>query len=281
MRRVIFTADDYGMCEEVNAGIEDCLAAETVRSTCVMPNMPFAAAATRLRTRFPSVSIGLHWTVSQGKPILPHADVPTLVDEAGEFWDKVEFRRRWQAGLIRPHELRSELKAQYDRFELLAGAPCYWNTHQNTHVSPGLFQLFVQTGLEIGIPAMRSHRRILVCQRGSRLRHWIRHPSFLVKGVIISLYCAKARARGMRMPTGLIYSPGCDRMADLVAVASNRYVPARPAGAEIVFHPATKVVPGLFGGLTETRVSEWKVLRDSGLHARLLSAGVESAAFDN
>jgi predicted glycoside hydrolase/deacetylase ChbG (UPF0249 family) len=41
-RRVIVTADDYGMCDSVNQAIEACLHAGTVRATCVMINMPVA-----------------------------------------------------------------------------------------------------------------------------------------------------------------------------------------------------------------------------------------------
>src|SRR5262245_21309223 len=39
-RKLIITADDYGMCEPVNQAIEECLAVGTVRATCVMTNMP-------------------------------------------------------------------------------------------------------------------------------------------------------------------------------------------------------------------------------------------------
>ena len=39
-QRLIITADDYGLCEQVNQAIEECLSAGTVRATCVMANMP-------------------------------------------------------------------------------------------------------------------------------------------------------------------------------------------------------------------------------------------------
>ena len=60
-KELIITADDYGMCESVNAAIEACISAGTVLSTNVMTNMPCCESAIQLRQRFPEypwVSIG-------------------------------------------------------------------------------------------------------------------------------------------------------------------------------------------------------------------------------
>ena len=57
-RRLIITADDYGMCETVNQAIEECLAVGTVRATCVMTNMPAYSTAESLRKKFPQSSLG-------------------------------------------------------------------------------------------------------------------------------------------------------------------------------------------------------------------------------
>ena len=39
-KKLIFTADDYGMCETVNQAINECMAAGVVRAACAMANMP-------------------------------------------------------------------------------------------------------------------------------------------------------------------------------------------------------------------------------------------------
>ena len=67
-RRLIITADDYGMCGSVNDAIEECLGAGTVRATCAMVNMPLFNATASLRHKFPGCSVGIHWTLTQGKP---------------------------------------------------------------------------------------------------------------------------------------------------------------------------------------------------------------------
>ena len=77
-QRLIITADDYGLCEPVNQAIEECLMPARVRATCVMANMPDYRAAESLRRKFPQSSLGIHWNVTQGKPVLPGEQLPSL-----------------------------------------------------------------------------------------------------------------------------------------------------------------------------------------------------------
>jgi YdjC-like protein len=93
-RRLIITADEYGMCASVNHAIDECLGAGTVRATCVMVNMPLFNATASLRHKFPNFSVGIHWTLTQGRPILTPAQLPTLVGPNGEFHPVLEFRHR-------------------------------------------------------------------------------------------------------------------------------------------------------------------------------------------
>ena len=60
-KKLIITADDYGMCDSVNRAIEECIAKKVVLSTNVMTNMECAADAATLREKYPYVSIGIHY----------------------------------------------------------------------------------------------------------------------------------------------------------------------------------------------------------------------------
>src|SRR5262245_55538218 len=161
-RKLIITADDYGMCETVNQAIEECLAVGTVRATCVMTNMPAYRTTESLRVNFPQSSLGIHWTLTEGRPVLHPAQVPSLVRQDGTFYDPVQFRERWRQRRVNTTEIRAELRAQSQRFCTIADQPDFWNTHQNFHVFPGLFAVCVALGQELHIPAMRCHRRFTV-----------------------------------------------------------------------------------------------------------------------
>lgn len=280
-KHLIITADDYGMVESVNAAIEECLAAGALRATCVMVNMPCHAPAAELRQRFPGVSVGVHWTITQGRPALPPADVPSLVDADGAFLSFAQLRRRLLRGQVRMRDIRAELRAQHRRFAALAGPPDFWNTHEGIHVSPQIFQTCVALASELGIPAMRSHRRITVPYGQSARRYMLRHPLYWLKGRIVALWSAWAERRGMRMPDGTVTIPGFRAgKAAIEDVLGRLPWPRLPRAAEFIIHPATRVHPELFGSMTDARVREYQVFRDPSLVARLASQGVQTVGFE-
>lgn len=279
-KQLIITADDYGLCPAVNDAIEDCLGAGSVSATCVMTNMPACDQAATLRRKFPRSSIGLHWNITQGRPLLGPAAVPSLFDNQGQLG--ASLRRRWLAGQISRSEMRAELIAQYERFQALCGAADFWNTHQNVHVFPGLFQFFVALGKELKIPAMRSHERITLPARGSSTAYHVRHPAYWLKGHVIRLWSREARAGGTRMPDGRLYLPGYQAGNYTLTVLLERIDWRRLERAiELVIHPARQVDATLFGGLTESRLREYELFRNPRLPARLESNGFRLVGFES
>jgi predicted glycoside hydrolase/deacetylase ChbG (UPF0249 family) len=279
MKRLIITGDDYGLCAPVNRAIEECLGAETMGAVCVMTNMPWCGPAATLRRNFPRCSLGVHWNITQGEPVLGAAAVPSLVDRDGRFHPTV--RGRWLKRRIRRQEVRAELSAQYERFVALAGAADFWNTHQNVHLVPGLFQLFVEVGRELQIPAMRSHERFTVPASGSAAGYHWRHPGYWLKGRVIRRWSERARAQGTRMPAGRLYLPGYAAGSFSLAEVLDRVPWREAAGAlELVIHPATAADSKLLGSLTDSRVREYEMFRDPRLLASARRRGVELVGFE-
>ena len=93
MKKLIVTADDYGMSKAVNDAIDAGIAAGLITTTNVMTNMPYYKEAAKLKNN-PNISVGLHWVLACGKPVLPKEEIPTLVAENGEFFPYPEFRSR-------------------------------------------------------------------------------------------------------------------------------------------------------------------------------------------
>jgi predicted glycoside hydrolase/deacetylase ChbG (UPF0249 family) len=281
-RNLIITADDYGMCDAVNEGIEACLAAGAVRSTCVMVNMPACGAATFLRARFPQTSVGIHWNLTQGCSIVPASQISNLVSPDGTFHSAAELRRQWLMRKVRVTQIRAELIAQFHRFSDLAGKPDFWTTHENVHVLPGLFKTCVALGRELSIPAMRCHRRLIVLRETTSTHYYhLRHPLYWLKGRIIARWSDQAEAAGMLMPDGRIYTPGYAAGSYAVEDILTRLKWSQAKTAvEMVIHPATSVQRELFGSLTQSRVLEYQVWSDNGLSERLYKNGLETVGFE-
>jgi len=247
-----------------------------------MTNMPGFIDATRLRERYPFCSVGVHWTLSQGQPVVDPSSLSSLVDASGGFYSIKEFRRRWITGRIRKEEIRAELRAQYNRFVEVSGPPSFWNTHENFHVQPSLFQYCVAVGCELGIPAMRCHRRVTVSNYTSPLPLPLSHPLYWFKGKIIARWSQDAERRRVRMPDGRIYAQGYDGpVVDFLddIMERVRWDSIRNA-VEVVVHPATNADSELFGDLTESRLREYKALRDPGLVDRLRQHDIQLNGFE-
>lgn len=276
MKQLIITADDYGMSRAVNDAIEDGMTAGIITSTNVMTNMPLYEEAKDLKSKFPNVSVGLHWTLSgAGKPVTPIEQVPTLVNEKGDFFSYPEFRKRYRKGLIKNEEILTELRNQFDRFYKLMGIPDYWNTHQNTHVDFNIYQLFVSLASELRIPAMRSHQRIYVPASTPNEKHslmWrIIEP---IKSRLIDYWQHSAHKKGMLSPEGLIVTLRSKDMNNIGFVFKNIKW-RRHQIAEFVIHPATCNDSPFFGKIVDQRINEYKLFSDHMTLKEIESCGIK------
>ncbi|RCK78955.1 MAG: Cellobiose phosphotransferase system YdjC-like protein [Candidatus Ozemobacter sibiricus] len=148
------TADDFGLCPEVDAGVLDLLEAGVVTAVAVLVNPPFGGVSGptagwgSLTERFDGW--GLHVNLSLGRPAAPVAQVPALVDEAGQLHGQVD-------RLVRPEvidQVRVELAAQVDAFRALTGRlPAHLTSHKHLGEGhPALFEAFLDLAGRLGCP---------------------------------------------------------------------------------------------------------------------------------
>jgi predicted glycoside hydrolase/deacetylase ChbG (UPF0249 family) len=257
MKKLIITADDYGMSRAVNDAIDAGISAGLITSTNVMTNMPLYKEAVKLKGNA-SVSVGLHWVLACGKPVLSRREIPTLVAENDEFYPYPEFRSRLRKKQLSFEEIKKELVAQYNLYFELMGQPDYWNTHQNTHVDFGIYRLFVDTAAELGIYRMRSHQRIYV--RGSddsQKMPFIWRLAEPIKSKMLDTWQHNAHKKGISSPDGLIV---CLNSADVNKpeyLFQNIDWKGKKIG-EYVIHPATKNDSPYFGKIVEQRIHEYQ-----------------------
>ena len=278
MKKLIITADDYGMSPAVNQAIDEGIAAGLITSTNVMMNMPVCAEAARLRET--GASVGLHWVLSCGAPVLPREQIPSLVADNGKFYEYPEFRARYRKGLIRNEDIKRELLAQYEKFTDLVGTPDYWNTHQNAHVDFGIFALFVDTAARLNIRRMRSHQRIYVTgsgKGGSRPLLWrMTEP---LKARMLDCWHRNAHKKGIASPEGLIVALNrADTDFPDYLFPNIRW--GRHELGEYVIHPATACDSPYFGQLTDKRIREYRLFTSDTTRRVLKACGIELVSFD-
>lgn len=274
MKKLIITADDYGMSKSVNDAIHAGIEAGLITSTNVMTNMPFYQEAVKLKN-YPCLSVGLHWVLACGKPVLAKEEVPTLVDENGEFYPYPVFRRKLRNRQISFEDIKRELVAQYNLYFDLLGQPDYWNTHQNTHVDFGIYRLFVDTAAELGIMKMRSHQRIYVKgSDNSKKKSLVWRLMEPMKAEMLNVWQSNAHKKGMASPDGRIVCLNENDINKPEYLFSHIEWRKNTIG-EYVIHPAEKNDSLYFGKIVDQRFREYRmftsektkeILNDEGIH---------------
>jgi predicted glycoside hydrolase/deacetylase ChbG (UPF0249 family) len=132
-RHLLVIADDFGIGPETSRGILDLAARGLVTGTVLQVNSPHARAAVAAWQRSGEpVELGWHPCLTLDAPVSPPGGVPSLVGFDGKFWPLAAFLRRLRTRRIRAEDVRTELRAQFQRFVHLAGQPpALVNTHQH------------------------------------------------------------------------------------------------------------------------------------------------------
>ena len=286
-RRLIVNADGFGFASGVNRGIEKAVAGGIVRSTSCVVNFSNIEELPSFVSRWPHVSVGVHFNLSVGRPITDPSLVATLVDREGNFWG-AELPRRLLSRAVSREHLRRELFAQAQRMVNLGTTPSHWDGHQNKHLYPPFFMEALRVAKQCGIRRMRTPKRYLVPEqsRGTSRplalgRYYLTHPRRVIThtyGRALSRLC---RRRGMRMADRLISPSYLGGNKKWVLDTWLSIIDALPIGtSEIYCHPGY-VDDSLRERATyvQERELEVAVLTAAELEAKVRSSGVELTSF--
>ena len=270
-RRLIVNADDLGADLPRNVGILEAHLRGVVTSATMLVTLPGAEDAAERVKLAPSLRVGLHLNLSEGRPAA--RGLKTLVAPDGAFWGKAEIRRRLRGGLVDPSEIRREIGAQLGRMADLGLAPDHVDGHHHIQAYPGVIGPLAD--------AMR--------ERGIR---WVRLPAELVgspsgltpekKGALAEYAALTPAARKTALAQGLRTTAGFLGVAltgSLSVDAVLSALPGAPEGAtELMVHPG---YPDLEkGGFSNAdREAELGMLTDPRLREGIERAGFALSSF--
>lgn len=171
--RVIVTADDFGLDPAVNEAVARAHDDGILSAASLMVGAEAASEAVEIARARPSLGVGLHLVLTDGRAVLPRALIPDLVDATGRFHEGMA-----AAGarfFFRPRvrrQLAAEIRAQYEAFADTGLSLDHVNAHKHFHVHPTILSLALDIGGEYGLRAMRwpYEPRSNTGQRGAG--HW-------------------------------------------------------------------------------------------------------------
>ncbi|GIC76844.1 carbohydrate deacetylase [Moritella sp. F3] len=150
--KLIVNIDDLGLTEKVNESVVACFKIGVVQSTTIMMNQPATDHAIELIKLGLIPNVGLHVTLTSGKPILDPSLVPDLVDSDGFFLkqDKVI-----ASETLSFDQAYSEFKAQYDKAINAGIKLTHIDSHHFAAVFPPYKKAFIAFANDTGIPVRR------------------------------------------------------------------------------------------------------------------------------
>lgn len=237
MRGLIVTADDFGAALAVNEAVETAHREGVLTAASLMVGGPAAADAVTRARAMPTLRVGLHLVLVEGRPVLPMAEVGRLVDSAG--WFRADMARAGASMFFDPaarRQLAAEIEAQFRAFAQTGLCLDHVNAHKHFHLHPTIASLIVKIGRRHGLRAVRipiePRGALALAEPAGRYR----------RDLVVDLWSALARRRfrnaGLLAPDhvfGLRWS-GAMTARRLRALIENL-----PQGlSEIYLHPATR-----------------------------------------
>lgn len=138
-KRLIINADDFGMSREVNEGTKRGIEEGIITSVSVMSNMPYFDDAVKFLKKHPQVSVGLHFNITEGKPLTTPRNVGNLIREDDSFFYWPSMITRLIAKQIKLTEIEEELKNQYLKLKKTGLPITHIDSHHHIHLYPKIF----------------------------------------------------------------------------------------------------------------------------------------------
>jgi hopanoid biosynthesis associated protein HpnK len=200
VKRLVVTADDFGLSSEVNEAVRRAYRDGILTCASLMMGAPAIDDAVAI-ARAERIPVGLHLTLVDGRPVLPPKRVPDLVDSHGAF----------RPGLVGPavrlawsprarQQARAECEAQVDAFLATGLALDHINAHHHFHLHPTVLTIVmdlarrcrpaaVRVPFEPGVPPFRcALLAVTMVPWALRARQRLRRAGVPTNDAVFGLY---------------------------------------------------------------------------------------------
>ena len=284
-KRLIVNADGFGFTPGVNRGITESIANGIVRSISCVVNFPYIAEVKNLVAGFPFVSVGVHFNLSVGKPVLNPSLIPSLVTDSGDFWGG-QLPRRLLLGKIKFDQMVKELDAQAKILAEMGVQITHFDGHQNKHLYPPFFLAALRVAKNRDIKKLRCHKRYLFIRDTKRRRlilagYYLKNPKRILThaaGRFATLY---ANMRGFKTADRLISPAYADDTRKYLSQTWVSIIENVPQGtSEIYCHPAyVDDVLKKYAQYVYEREEEVKILTSDEVRNAVAKCNVELISF--
>ena len=280
MKKIILTGDDFGLALPVNEAVVEAHRNGILTCASLMVGAEFCQDAVARARQCPSLRVGLHLTLVEGRPVLDPGQVPDLVDRNGEF--STHLVRAGFRFFFLPNirmQLEAEIRAQFEAFAQTGLALDHVNAHNHMHLHPTILGLLLKVGKEYGLKAVRlPNEPPLLSWNAARKSYVPRLASSIFLAPWIAGMKRRLRQEGIRCNDFLFGMTDCGSMDVTLVTRMFRNLP--PGITEFCFHPATRRCAEIDRTMPLYRhEDEFRALTSKTLLQELKTAGAERVSY--
>jgi hopanoid biosynthesis associated protein HpnK len=273
--RLIVNADDFGFSEEVNEAVVRAYREGVLTSASLMVTGAAFAQAVELAKENPGLAVGIHLVTVVGQSVLPHREIPTLVDEKGNFSENPTLAGlKYYFSPQARRELRKELAAQFEKFHSTGLRLSHIDGHLHLHVHPVIFSAALELGVKYGACRMRvpseERQLALAFDRGNILQKTIHTVLF---GGLARHMKKSLRALGFSFPERVYGNLQSGRMSERYFLYALDNLTAE--ASEIYFHPAVYADERLLNDAESQCLIEFEALTSKKVRERVHALGIK------
>lgn len=287
MRRLIINADDFGLTAGVNRAIVEAHENGVVSSATLMANGQAFAQAVSLARSTPRLGVGCHVVLVDGAPLLPQAQVHSLLDGSGKSAGDARFREgisKFGAlamlGRLAADEIEAEATAQIRKLQASGIPVIHLDSHKHTHLFPRVLRPLLRAAERCGVRAIRNpFERIQGSQLAASPSLWRRWAEVGVLRGFARQFREAVQQAGIATPDGTLAIVATGTLNDRLL---RLMVENLPEGTwELVCHPGYNDadLQGIQTRLRESREQELRILTSQSTRDLLAANGVEMVSF--
>lgn len=151
-------ADDFGLTSGVNRAIVELHEAGVLTSATLMAKARATDEAIAMALERPTLGVGCHVVLVDGRPILPPEKISSLIDgSSGEFYATLgKLLPRLLTGSVHAEDIEAEAAAQIRHLQERGLKLTHIDTHKHTHMFPKVLRAVLRAAKSAGITAVRN-----------------------------------------------------------------------------------------------------------------------------
>jgi predicted glycoside hydrolase/deacetylase ChbG (UPF0249 family) len=154
---LVVNADDFGLVPSISRGIIRAHEEGIVTSTSVVGNCEDVAGIKELLARAPRLGVGVHLTLTSGRPVSPPSSVRSLIQPDELFpTSGRHVLRAWLRRTLAAEEIEREFDAQVGRLRDLGLRIDHLDTHHHVGFVPPVGKAVEAVARRHRIPGLRS-----------------------------------------------------------------------------------------------------------------------------